>query len=204
MSSTTETARVSQGAINRSWRNYLLDSHFQLKYTGMVVAVTLVVASVLGFAAYEFSHHLSESAAAAMLADPNVDPSFAANFEDVVAQQDRDTALKIIGGILLLCLALGFTGIMVTHKVVGPAYKLQLLLRHLANGRMELVGRLRDGDELQDVFIALSDMVNSWRRIQEEEIADLEQGIDAARAAGCSEQQIAPLLAVRDRMRGAL
>lgn len=204
MSSTTETARASHGAIHRSWRNYLLDAQFQLKYTGMVVGVTLVIASVLGFAAYRFSHSLSESVMVTMLTDPNVDPAFAASFEETLRDQDHKTALSIMGGIALLCLALGVTGIMVTHKVVGPAYKLQMLLSHLANGRLELVGRLRDGDELQGVFIALNDMVESWRKIQEEEIAALENGIDAARSAGVSETQMKPLLAVRDRMRAAL
>ena len=39
----------------RKLRNFLLEPKFQLKYTGMVVGVTLVVAAVLGFQAYEYS-----------------------------------------------------------------------------------------------------------------------------------------------------
>jgi len=201
---TTDAGRISQGAANRSWKNYLLNPQFQLKYTGMVVGVTAVIASVLGFAAFHFAHGLTEMNHIAMLNDPNLDPSLLGSLDEMMRAQDRKTLLSIVGGILILCLALAATGIIVTHKIVGPAYKLQLLIRHLAEGRVELVGRLRDGDELQDVFKDLERMVDSWRRIQAEEIADLEAGLDAARRSGVTEEQIARIVAVRDRMRAAL
>lgn len=204
MSATTTAGRVSQGAANRSWKNYLLNPQFQLKYTGMVVGVTALVASILGFAAFHFAHGLTEMSQIAMLNDPTLDPSLVGSLDDMMAAQDRKTLLSIIGGVVVLCVALAVTGIVVTHKIVGPAYKLQLLIRHLAEGRVELVGRLRDGDELQDIFLDLERMVESWRRIQAEEIADLEAGLEAARQAGVSEDQIARIVAVRDRMRAAL
>jgi nitrogen fixation/metabolism regulation signal transduction histidine kinase len=40
------------GPYKRSIRNYLLDSRFQLKYTGMIVFVALVISAVLGVALY--------------------------------------------------------------------------------------------------------------------------------------------------------
>jgi nitrate/nitrite-specific signal transduction histidine kinase len=40
------------GHHKRSVRNYLLDSRFQLKYTGMIVFVALVISAVLGTALY--------------------------------------------------------------------------------------------------------------------------------------------------------
>lgn len=204
MSATSETARVSHGAANRSWRNYLLDPGFQLKYTGMVVLVTLVVASVLGFAAYRFSHSVTEMNLVAMAMDPNVDPAVLDSMTATVSEYDRKVALSIVAGVAFLCLALGITGIIVTHKVVGPAYKLRMLLEHLANGRMELVGRLRPGDELQHVFLSLKAMVDAWRTIQLEEISELEAGIEAARRAGVTEAQLESILRVRDRMKHAI
>ena len=39
----------------RKLRNYLLEPKFQLKYTGMVVGVTVLVAGVLGYQAYQYS-----------------------------------------------------------------------------------------------------------------------------------------------------
>ena len=50
MSTTPPTASSGQttGSYKRSARNYLLDSHFQLKYSGFLVAVALVISGVLG------------------------------------------------------------------------------------------------------------------------------------------------------------
>jgi hypothetical protein len=49
MASTTSTAPPDQtGSYKRSVRNYLLDSRFQLKYSGFLVAVALVISGVLG------------------------------------------------------------------------------------------------------------------------------------------------------------
>lgn len=204
MSSTTETQRVSAGAVNRSWRNYLLEPGFQLKYTGMVVGVTLAVSAVLGVFAYRFSASVSDSTKIMLVNDPNLSPENLDRMLADVDATDQKIALSILGGVALLCLALGVTGILVTHKIVGPAYKLRLLLRHMGDGHLELTGRLREGDELQSVFLELEKMVDSLRRIQQEEIDDLEAGIEQARRAGVTEQQLVHLLAVRDRMKAAL
>ena len=55
---TAEAQRVSQSPRThppRKLRNFLLDPKFQLKYTLMVVAVTVAVAAVLGYYAYDYS-----------------------------------------------------------------------------------------------------------------------------------------------------
>jgi len=49
MATTSSTAPPDQtGSYKRSVRNYLLDSRFQLKYSGFLVAVALVISGVLG------------------------------------------------------------------------------------------------------------------------------------------------------------
>jgi hypothetical protein len=50
---TTHAATADQsGPYKRSVRNYLLDSRFQLKYTGMIVFVALIISAVMGTALY--------------------------------------------------------------------------------------------------------------------------------------------------------
>jgi methyl-accepting chemotaxis protein len=50
---TTHAAAAEQsGPYKRSVRNYLLDSRFQLKYTGMIVCVALIISGVMGTALY--------------------------------------------------------------------------------------------------------------------------------------------------------
>ena len=52
----------------RKLKNYLLDRRFQLKYTGMVLCVTVAVACVLGYLAYDFSKGQTEAFTAQLAA----------------------------------------------------------------------------------------------------------------------------------------
>jgi methyl-accepting chemotaxis protein len=204
----TEAQSLSKptGPPKRHVRNYLLEPRFQLKYTGMVVGVTLVVASVLGFFAYRYSHGQTEMLTARSLAESGMDlpPETVALIEEEAAKADRQVLLSIIGGIALLAFALGVTGIVVTHRLVGPAYKLKLLLRDVTEGHLRVKGRLRKGDELQDVFFAFEAMVEEMRRRQSAEVAGLTSAIEKARAAGMSEDVLVEFERIRDQMKAEL
>ncbi|MBC7171986.1 MAG: hypothetical protein H5U40_06160, partial [Polyangiaceae bacterium] len=188
----------------RKLRNYLLDARFQLKYTTMVVAVTLSVASVLGYFAYDFSTDLTEAMNLEQALAMGADAESIASIERMARDQDRKVAASILAGIAVLGIALGLTGIIVTHKVVGPAYKLRQLLGEVADGKLKLAGRLRKGDELQDLFEAFAHMVESLRSSQAREVAQLDDAIARARAAGVSEESLEAFSEIRDRMHAAI
>lgn len=221
MAAEAQSLRQTGGPPKRSIRNYLLDARFQLKYTMMVVGVAVVVASILGFLAYRYSTGMTQSLTASMAMQPDLDPEVARNLEGYAHDADMRVLFGIVGGILVLALILGVTGIIVTHKLVGPAYKLKRLFGEISDGHLRVVGKLRKGDELQDVFDAFERMVLALRKRQEEEIAHIDQVIDAARsslppegAAASSEAATAAarpesavlteLVGLRDRMRKEL
>jgi nitrogen fixation/metabolism regulation signal transduction histidine kinase len=193
------------GAPQRRLRNYLLDPRFQLKYTGMVVVVTVAVAAVLGYFAYKFSKGQTEilNIQIAMQSD-HMDPSSVEALEGYAKKQDQQVLLGIIGGILALALTLGITGILVTHKLVGPAYKMRMLLGEVAAGKLRIAGRLRKGDELQELFEAFSQMIDALREEQSREICELDEAIAKARSAGVAEDALRHVVEVRDRMQAAL
>jgi len=190
----------------RRWRNYLLVPSFQLKYTAMVVGVTVVVASVLGMQAYSYSRGQTELLAMNRMAARGsaVNQQFIDDLESYSEAADRKVALSIVLGVLLLALALAATGIVVTHRLVGPAFRLKMLLREVRDGRLVIRGRLRKGDELQDIFEAFSEMIVSLRNAQEQEIALLDAAITQAKSAGVPADAIVDVEKVRDRMRASL
>lgn len=197
--------RTSIPPAKRRLRNYLLDARFQLKYTLMVVSVTVVVASALGFLAYRYSRGQTEMMTITQIEGrSDLDPKFVSFIEAEAKKADREVLFGIIGGIAILALALGATGIMVTHKLVGPAYKIKRLLRDVRDGHLKIEGRLRKGDELQDVFDAFEQMVNALRAEQESEIAMLDAALDRASADGVAEESLREIRIVRQRMRDAL
>jgi methyl-accepting chemotaxis protein len=205
MSANAETRPVPQGAPpKRRLRNYLLDTRFQLKYTGMVMIVTVAVASVLGWFAYDHSRGQTESMSLTIAMQPDLNPDAAADLEGWARAEDTKVLWSIILGILGLAIALGFTGIIVTHKLVGPAYKMRLLLNQVAEGKLKLQGRLRKGDELQELFEAFANMVESLREAQAREVAELDAAIAHAKEAGIDERDLRAIQEVRDRMNAAL
>jgi methyl-accepting chemotaxis protein len=185
----------------RKMKNYLLDRRFQLKYTGMVLVVTIAVAGVLGYVAYDFSKGQTEAFTAQLAAQPDLDPDIASDLEQFAKQEDRKVRNAILIGVALMTLALGLTGIVVTHRVVGPAYRMRRLFEHVGEGHLEVVTGIRKGDELQELFHSFADMIESLREQRTEDIDRLENTLTKMEAAGVQSAHITQLRAVLDRIR---
>jgi HAMP domain-containing protein len=179
----------------RKVRNYLLDRRFQLKYTGMVLLVTVAVAGVLGYVAYDFSKGQTEAFTAQLAAQPDLDP------ERFAKQEDRRVRNAIIAGVVLMALALGITGIVVTHRVVGPAYRMRRLFQHVGEGHLRVTTGIRKGDELQELYHSFAEMVESLREQRTEDIERLADTLAKMEAAGVESAYTAELRALLDRIR---
>src|SRR5690554_986215 len=189
----------------RKLRNYLLDPQFQMKYVGMVVGVTFVVASVLGALVYDFSTSLTESMMAnELLLDEYQGAASFQQMQESAEAADRRVLMWIVLGVLTLVVALGLTGIVVTHKVVGPAYKMRLLVGEIGEGKLTLSGRLRRGDELQTLFESVEEMIDRLRDEREGQIGELDRAINAIRADEDKERALAALEALRNKMASSL
>lgn len=188
----------------RKIRNYLLDRRFQLKYTGMVLLVTLSVASVLGSIAYQYSKDQTEALTAQLAVLPEMDPVTFDDLSAMAAEEDRRVARGIVIGVLALVLALGLTGIIVTHRVVGPAYRMRRLFEEVSDGKLKLTTGIRKGDELQDLYRSFADMVDNLRDERTGEIERLEQTLKSMEAAGMQSEYITHLRDVVDRLRKSM
>jgi methyl-accepting chemotaxis protein len=196
--------RPMPGAPKRKLRNYLLDRRFQLKYTSMVVGVTMVVASILGALAYHESKGQTEALQIQLATQPDLDPGVAAGLEAFGRDRDREILIGILAGIAALTVALGLTGIIITHKMVGPAYKMRLLLARVAQGHLRVDGHLRKGDELKDVFNAFNDMVTQLRARREEDVERIESLLRAAESGVDQRELLRQLNEAKDRMQSEL
>ena len=186
----------------RKLRNYLLEPKFQLKYTGMVVGVTMVVAAVLGYQVYDYSTGQTRMLNIERMSSAiGADDQFIADIERYARDADRKVALAVLGGIGVLALALGLTGIVVTHRLVGPAYRLRQLLRQVSEGRLRPAGSLRKHDELREVFEMFQRMMGSLRSAREQDLADIDLACERARAAGTPDSALEPLRAMQERIR---
>ena len=71
----------------------------------------------------------------------------------------------------MLVLSISAVGILITHKVAGPLYKISSLFGRVRDNRMSPApAGLRKGDELQDFYTAFREMHEAVRERVEEDV----------------------------------
>ncbi|MEZ4375988.1 MAG: hypothetical protein R3B07_34600 [Polyangiaceae bacterium] len=119
-------------------------------------------------------------------------------------EQQRSTMAWALGGVLIaLVLLIGLAGIIVTHRVAGPIFKMKRQLREVGEGNLQIPSALRKGDELVHFFETFADMVRNLRKRQENEIAMLDQALESLRGKA-SDEDLKPLEELRKEMQDAL
>lgn len=218
---TSKSSPAKAGRHQRSLKNLLLDRHFQLKYTGYLVAIASVLSVSLGLILWRTSSQLvhqsersaeqakqivdlgkevvSESKKVSAVVRMNIvkdpiyqdDPDLLAAFNSDADEQDKKldaqtaqlqaqrsalveqanqlesfhrTMLFSLAGLLtLLVIGIGLAGIVVTHKVAGPIFKMKKHLGEVSEGKYQVPWSLRKGDELVEFFEAFRTMVVALR-----------------------------------------
>lgn len=218
----------------RSFKNYLIDSRFQLKYTSYILLVTVVLSGVLGGFLWresqkvvaqsekvtEESRKVSDMMKMQIKNDPiySADPELAKAIGGGAATTDADVdkqrqnlvdqqqkmLIALVAGLGLFVVFIGLLGIFITHKVAGPIYKMKMLLRQVGGGKLNFQGRLRKGDELQDFFEAFAEMAEQLKSRQADEVKRLDDAIVLAEQGQSNDEAWAKIRSVRDEMRASL
>lgn len=261
MSEATTAPAAATGRHQRKLKNYLLDKHFQLKYTGYLVAITVVLSLGLGMLLWRTSNEVlaqsratvnqgsqvvelgqvvaKESRKVSEVVQMNIikdefykdNPELLAEFKsnaqtqdetlkkqqeqlesqaaalkaqsDNIARQQKVMLATLALALLLLVIGMGMAGIVVTHKIAGPIFKMKRQIRAVGEGNLSIPHKLRKGDELVDFFEAFHDMVVALRAHQAEEIQKLDKAI-AAIEGKTEDRALEPLRTLRADMQASL
>ena len=153
-------AAAERPAYKRKVRNYLLDAGLQLRYTATIVVVAIFLTAGLGFKMYQETREISKIILFTGLADPTTAQELQSQF----ANSDRVVLWGIIGFGLVLVLSISAVGILITHKVVGPLYKISSLFAKVRDNRLGAApAGLRKGDELQEFYSSFREMHQAVR-----------------------------------------
>ncbi|MFO0548180.1 MAG: HAMP domain-containing protein [Polyangiaceae bacterium] len=242
----------------RSWRNFLLDARFQLKYTAFLVGIAIVLSGVLGVLVWRAGTEIiaqtnrtveqgaetvrqgeetvkqgkatvergkkviEESNKVNQVVSSTIEQCYAndeallesfrseakkkdvelvdeqkqlehdaqfletrsKDLQDRAKQLEQEARLaksqqaKLRMGLAAVILALVFgiaiAGIVFTHKIAGPIFKMKRLLRQIGEGKLVLKEKLRKGDELQHFFETFEQMVERLRARERERIDQLD------------------------------
>jgi methyl-accepting chemotaxis protein len=219
------------GAHKRSVRNYLLDSHFQLKYAGLLVIVAVAISGVMGVVLYETTVAVVTESSALVDESKKVSEVSRMNIKDLASDSpelmtefnreadahdkvmaDQQALLihrqqrmigSLVGGLALMVVLIGLLGIYITHKVAGPVYKMTRLLKQVGEGNLHVDARLRKGDELRAFFETFTQMVGGLRAIEKRQLAEIE-GALAALDAGSKDEAVVALRRLREAIASAL
>ena len=153
-------AAAERPAYKRKVRNYLLDAGLQLRYTATIVVVAIFLTAGLGFKMYQATREISKIILFTGLADPTTAQELQSQF----ANSDRVVLWGIVGFGLVLVLSISAVGILITHKVVGPLYKISSLFGRVRDNRLGTApAGLRKGDELQEFYSSFREMHQAVR-----------------------------------------
>jgi nitrate/nitrite-specific signal transduction histidine kinase len=139
--------------------------------------------------------------------DDEIERQYQRDLDDLVQrrgqvdQQKKKIIRLMIGGATAVSLILALLGIFITHRVVGPAFRMKRLLRQVGTSRFDVdVVPLRRGDELGDLFETFVQMTFSLRAMQAGRLATLDATIAKANAANVPEDVLRRLSALRAQL----
>jgi nitrogen fixation/metabolism regulation signal transduction histidine kinase len=118
-------------------------------------------------------------------------------------EQQRTVGIVLVAVLALLVVGVGLAGIVVTHRVAGPIYKMKRQLRALADGNYTVPYPLRKGDELVEFFEEFRRMVTRLRSRQEQEIQLLDRAILNLKESGGG-ANLEELQSLRTKMQASL
>jgi len=175
---TSETA-MPRPVYKRKVKNYLIDVGLQLRYTLAIVAVAVVLTAVLGYRIYAATQDTSK----VILWTGLVDQSVAQELQTQFAQSDRTVMFGIIGFGLVLVLSISGVGILLTHKVAGPLYKISSFFGRIRDNRLgPAPNKLRKGDELQNFYLSFREMHQAIRARVEEDVRVMDGALTSIEA----------------------
>lgn len=238
---------VTSASHKRNIRNYILDARFQLKFTSYMVALTMVVAALIGLFLWQTTTRLFSEAEVAVnarslaaekskelgnavlsneLVQKMDDPAFESQLKERSAAIDREyerereaiiasraalllqqkQALQgLIGALVALIVFVGAAGIVATHRIVGPLFRIRRLSEELSSGKFPLPPHgLRPHDEMKDTFEAFIQMVQTLRGNQGTLLVLATQALETAERSRADAEVVRSLSALQKRLKNSL
>jgi len=126
-------------------RQYLIKKGLQFRYIGIVFSLALLASVVTGYTVFATGWTLLGEKLA------NVYP------QGRLIYVIRTTNLALIRNLLFVSPFIFFLGLLFSHKIAGPVYRIEKSIEEITKGNLALKIKLRKGDEFWD----LADIINT-------------------------------------------
>jgi hypothetical protein len=198
--------RPQAATYKRSWKNYLLNSKYQLRFTLFMVAIAALLMVMLAWGIRSPSTHEPLWPTVMGVAESSTKVSVNTlqglggdDPAQIAALKAQESQLQwiLVGTVLLLCGGLFVFGIKMTHKVAGPLHKVGLYLDKVKDGKYDTVYNLRKGDQLMEFFEHFKEAHSALRKAQEKDVQTLRELIAAAEKSDAAPQLLQSITELR-------
>lgn len=160
----------------RRFRNFLLDSTYQLRHAFALVLICGVILSIMGFYWFQEMAVAGEVVKVGVLS--TMRQGDALRLMEQLEMQRQARLAVLVGGSVLLCLVVGGFVVVLTHTVAGPLHVIRRHMSHIQEGRIDGQMRpLRRGDGLVEFYSTFRAMVERLQGDTESELDVLERAI---------------------------
>lgn len=136
-------------------RIYIIKPPFQLRYTGVIFFTVFAVAAICIFTTYFSSITLLGEKLAMVYPQGRLITTLGQiNF-------------IIIYRILFLLPIVAVMGILLSHKIAGPAFRIEKTLKEIGKGNFDINIQLRKFDELKGIAEAVNEMAADLKKLKD-------------------------------------
>lgn len=130
-------------------KRYLIKKGLQFRFIGVIFLLALLTSIVTGWTVFTTGWGL-----------------LGEKLADVYPQGRllyvlRTTNLALVKNLLFVSPFIFLLGLLFSHKIAGPVYRIEKAIYEIANGNLALKIKLRRGDELRDIAALLNDMTEN-------------------------------------------
>ncbi|MCX5692624.1 MAG: methyl-accepting chemotaxis protein [Candidatus Omnitrophica bacterium] len=133
-------------------RQYIIKKGLQFRYIGLVFGLALIASFVTGWTVFATGwHFLGEKLA-------SVYP------QGRLVYVLRATNLALVRNLLLISPLIFILGLLFSHRIAGPVYRIGKTLEDITKGNLGLRIRLREGDELVDLADTINNLTGNFNK----------------------------------------
>ena len=137
-------------------RNYIIDPRVQLKIVCFLASIALIAAAIICYVAYAKLLQLG-----VLFNYGSVAPAaMPAAFQSIA----NSLMYRLIAIVCVMVLTFSLAGVILTHRIAGPIWKLQSELRKFLAGEEVKPIRFRSSDEFQELPRLINALLEKYRK----------------------------------------
>jgi len=137
---------------------YIINKKFQVKYLFIIITVMLITVATVSFTTFYFVWDR-------IIEEFFFVPDAAKKLGHILVNTTKMLVLPVI----VLAVVFAFAGVLLSHRVAGPIYRVQKIAEDLGNGNLNFTVRFRKDDDLQELAGALNKMIGNIRAMVKED-----------------------------------